>query len=96
MENVLTKEQLLEFIRKNNIQSVRYIYESLENLFIRGLLQSFLKAGIERSLGYEKYDVRKNKQTTNSWNSYSQKIVKSKFSKIQHDIPKDGKNLKPR
>jgi len=33
MENVLTKEQLLEFIRKNNIQSVSDIYESLKDLF---------------------------------------------------------------
>ena len=33
MENVLTKKQLLEFIRKNNIQSVSDIYESLKDSF---------------------------------------------------------------
>jgi len=33
VENILTKEQLLEFIRENNIQSVSDIYESLKDLF---------------------------------------------------------------
>ncbi len=87
MENVLSKEQLLEFIRKNNIQSVSDIYESLKDLF-KDLLQSFLEAEIEESLGYEKYDI-KNKQTTNSQNDYSQKTVKTKFGEMELDIPRD-------
>lgn len=57
MENVLTKEQLLEFIRKNNIQSVSDIYESLKDLF-KNVLHSFLEAEIEETLCYEKYDVK--------------------------------------
>jgi len=85
MENVLTKEQLLEFIRKNNIQSVSDIYESLKDLF-KSVLQSFLEAEIEETLGYEKYDV-KNKQTTNSRNGYTQKTVKTKFGEMEIDIP---------
>lgn len=87
MENVLTKEQLLEFIRKNNIQSVSDIYESLKDLF-KSVLQSFLEAEIEETLGYEKYDV-KNKQTTNSRNGYTQKTVKTKFGEMEIDIPRD-------
>ena len=84
MENVLTKEQLLEFIRKNNIQSVSDIYESLKDLF-KDVLQSFLEAEIEETLDYEKYDV-KNKQTTNSRNGYTQKFenfcqIKEKWGK---------------
>ncbi len=57
MENVLTKEQLLEFIRKNNIQSVSDIYESLKDLF-KDVLQSFLEAEVKETLCYEKYDVK--------------------------------------
>ncbi len=87
MENVLTKEQLLVFIRKNNIHGVSDIYESLKDLF-KDLLQSFLEAEIEESLGYEKYDI-KNKQTTNSQNGYSQKTVKTKFGEMELDIPRD-------
>ena len=87
MENVLTKEQLFEFIRKNNIQSVSNIYESLKDLF-KDLLQSFLEAEIEETLGYEKYDV-KNKQTTNFRNGYTQKTVKTKFGEMEIDIPRD-------
>ena len=63
MENVLTKEQLLEFIRKNNIQSVSDIYESLKDLF-KSVLQSFLEAEIEETLGYEKYMLKTNKLLT--------------------------------
>ncbi len=96
MENVLTKEQLLVFIRKNNIHGVSDIYESLKDLF-KDLLQSFLEAEIEESLGYEKYDI-KNKQTTNSQNGYSQKTVKTKFGKMELDIPAriEKVNLNPR
>jgi len=57
MENVLTKEQLLEFIRKNNIQSVSDIYESLKDLF-KDVLQGFLEAEVKETLCYEKYNVK--------------------------------------
>ncbi len=87
MENVLTKEQLLVFIRKNSIHGVSDIYENLKDLF-KDLLQSFLEAEIEESLGYEKYDI-KNKQTTNSRNGYSQKTLKTKFGEMELDIPRD-------
>ncbi len=59
----------------------------MKDLF-KDLLQSFLEAEIEESLGYEKYDV-KNKQTTNSRNGYSQKTVKTKFGEMELDIPRD-------
>lgn len=63
MENVLTKEQLLEFIRKNKIQSVSNTYESLKDLF-KDLLQSFF-----RNKNWGKFRVRKiwykNKQKIN-------------------------------
>jgi transposase-like protein len=90
------KKQLFEFIRKNNIQSVSNIYESLKDIF-KDVPQGFLEAEIEESLGYEKYDVR-NKKTTNSQNGYSQKTVKTKFGEMELDIPTriEKVNLNPR
>ncbi|ADQ05618.1 hypothetical protein Calow_2108 [Caldicellulosiruptor owensensis OL] len=67
MENVLTKKQLLEFIRKNNIQSVSDIYESLKDSF-EDVLQSFLGAEIEETLGYEMITYQERRFILNTQN----------------------------
>ena len=58
--SLLSKAQLKEFIKENNITSVAGIQSTLKELF-KDVLEEMLQAELDTTLGYEKYDV-KNKQ----------------------------------
>jgi len=47
-----------------------------------------LEAELATNLGYEKYE-KKDKETTNSRNGYSQKTVKTQFGGMELNIPRD-------
>ncbi|MDO6355728.1 transposase, partial [Caloramator sp. CAR-1] len=85
--SLLTKEQLRGFIKENNLQTVPDIYNALKELF-KETLQEMLEAELSTNLGYEKYE-KKDKETTNSRNGYSQKTVKTQFGEMELNIPRD-------
>ena len=85
--SILTKEQLKNFISENNIQSIPDLYASLKNLF-KDTIQEMLEAELSTELGYEKYE-KKDKDTPNSRNGYTQKTVKTQFGEMEIDIPRD-------
>jgi len=85
--SLMSKEQLREFIKENNVQSINDLYESFKNLF-KDAIQDILEAELETNLGYSKYDV-KNKETDNARNCYSKKTVKTKFGEMEIDVPRD-------
>ncbi|CCJ34717.1 IS256 family transposase [Caloramator australicus] len=85
--SLLTKEQLRGFIKENNLQTVPDIYNALKELF-KETLQEMLEAELATNLGYEKYE-KKDKETTNSRNGYSQKTVKTQFGEMELNIPRD-------
>ncbi|SHF84274.1 Transposase, Mutator family, partial [Caldanaerobius fijiensis DSM 17918] len=84
--SILTKEQLKNFISENNIQSIPDLYASLKNLF-KDTIQEMLEAELSTELGYEKYE-KKDKDTPNSRNGYTQKTVKTQFGEMEIDIPR--------
>ncbi|QCX33447.1 IS256 family transposase [Caloramator sp. E03] len=85
--SLLSKAQLKEFIKENNITSVAGIQSTLKELF-KDVLEEMLQAELDTTLGYEKYDV-KNKQTDNSRNGFSKKTIKTEFGEMEIDVPRD-------
>ncbi|TRY22535.1 IS256 family transposase, partial [Brevibacillus sp. LEMMJ03] len=71
--SLMSKEQLKQWIKEKNMQSVEDVQSALKELFAE-TLQEMLEAELETSLGYAKHDT-KNKKTTNSRNGYSKKKV---------------------
>lgn len=87
MGSLMSKEQLKQWIKENNMKSVEDVQSALRELFAE-TLQEVLEAELETSLGYAKHDV-KNKQTTNSRNGYSKKTVCSEYGDIELKVPRD-------
>ena len=87
MGSLMSKEQLKQWIKENNMKSVEDVQSALRELFAE-TLQEVLEAELETSLGYAKHDV-KNKQTTNSRNGYSKKTVRSEYGDIELKVPRD-------
>lgn len=87
MGSLMSKEQLKQWIKENNMKSVEDVQSALKELFAE-TLQEMLEAELETSLGYAKHDV-KNKQTTNSRNGYSKKTVRSEYGDITLKVPRD-------
>lgn len=86
MGSLMSKEQLKQWIKENNMKSVEDVQSALRELFAE-TLQEVLEAELETSLGYAKHDV-KNKQTTNSRNGYSKKTVRSEYGDIELKVPR--------
>ncbi len=87
MAKLMTREQIKEFIKENNVTDGA----SLEAAFVahfKGVIQAILEEEMNNELGYSKYDW-KNKETGNSRNGHSQKTVKSQFGQLALDIPRD-------
>jgi putative transposase len=85
--SLMSKEQLKQWIKEKNMQSVEDVQSALKELFA-DTLQEMLEAELETSLGYAKHDT-KNKKTTNSRNGYSKKKVRSEYGDVDIQVPRD-------
>lgn len=89
MEELITRERARAFIKENKIVDAA----GWEAAILAGgkvILEEMLKAEQEQQLGYAKYDV-KNKESDNSRNGFSQKIIRSRLGQMCLDIPRDTK-----
>ena len=79
---------MIKKLKKNpNIKTAEDSQNAIKSLF-GSLIQQMLEAEIEEYLGYSEYDYS-NKNTTNSRNGKSKKIVKSDLGLFDLDIPRD-------
>jgi len=81
------KELIKEFIRENNLKTVKDVQDALKDMFAE-TLQGMLEAEMDNHLGYSKYDY-KNKQTSNSRNGKSKKKVTSDLGEFELEVPRD-------
>ncbi len=86
-KNMLTRDQMKEFIKDNEIQTVDDIQRVLKDLFAE-TLQGMLEAEMDSHLGYEKNDEL-NKTTDNRRNGHSAKMVRSDYGEVDLDVPRD-------
>lgn len=84
---LMSKEQLRQFIKENNLVTAQDAQNALKELFAE-TLQEMLQAEMDTHLGYDKHDV-KNKQTTNSRNGKSKKTVVSEYGEQEIAVPRD-------
>ena len=84
---ILTKQQIRQLIKENNLKDVKDVQQVLKDMFA-DTLQEMLEAEMDDELGYTKYDY-KNKKSNNSRNGHSQKTVTSDYGDIELDIPRD-------
>jgi transposase-like protein len=83
----MSKEQLRQFIKENNLKSAQDVQNALKDLFAE-TLQEMLEAELDDNLGYVKNDTQ-NKQTTNRRNGHSKKTVRSEYGEIDIEVPRD-------
>lgn len=74
-------------INEGNLKTAGDLHLYLKDMF-KDALQEMLEAELEIELGYSKGD-KKNKNTDNRRNGYSQKTVKTEFGEIPLEIPRD-------
>lgn len=84
---LLTKQQLREFIKENNLVTAQDAQNALKELFAE-TLQEMLEAEMDTHLGYEKHDL-KNKAGANSRNGKSKKTVTSEYGQQEIAVPRD-------
>lgn len=87
MAKLMTKEQVAEFIKENNITDGKSLEDAFAEHF-KEVIQAILEEEMDNELGYSKYDW-KNKETNNSRNGHTKKKVKTKFGNIDLKIPRD-------
>jgi putative transposase len=88
MKPLLTKEQIQQFLRENNLKDGK----SIEGAFtaqIKDVLQAALEEELTEDLGYSRYDW-KNKETDNCRNGHTPKRVKSSYGDLDLKIPRDS------
>ena len=83
----LPKEVLRSMINEGNVKTAEDLHAYLKEMF-KDALQEMLEAELEQELGYCKRD-RKNKQTDNRRNGYTEKTVKTQFGEMKIDVPRD-------
>ncbi|QIB27073.1 IS256 family transposase [Caloranaerobacter azorensis] len=83
----LSKEVLRQMISDGGLKTADDLYEYLKDMF-KDALQEMLEAELEVELGYAKGDI-KNKQTDNRRNGYSEKTFKTKYGKLDIEVPRD-------
>jgi transposase-like protein len=86
-KKLVSRAEIKQFIKENNLKSVEDIHNVLKDLFAE-TLQEMLEAELDTTLGYEKNDVQ-NKRTSNRRNGHSTKTVRSEFGEIDIQIPRD-------
>lgn len=87
MSSLLSKEQMDQFIKDNNIRSAKDIQTALKKVF-GDALQAMLDAEMNEHLGYAKYGD-KSEPTTNRRNGHSTKTVRSNDGEIEISVPRD-------
>lgn len=87
MGELVSKEQLKQFIKDNGIRTAGEAQNALKELFGQ-TLQAMLEAEMDDHLGYTKND-QKNKETSNRRNGHGKKRVRSDYGEIALDVPRD-------
>lgn len=85
--STLPKEVLREMINDGNLKTAGDLHSYLKDMF-KDVLQEMLEAELEIELGYSKGD-KKNKNTDNRRNGYTNKTVKTQFGEIPLEVPRD-------
>lgn len=83
----LPKSVLREMITGGNLKTADDLHSYLKDMF-KDALQEMLEAELEVELGYAKGD-KKNKDTDNRRNGYTEKNVKTKYGEFPLEIPRD-------
>ena len=83
----LPKTVLREMITGGNLKTADDLHSYLKDMF-KDALQEMLEAELEMELGYAKGD-KKNKETDNRRNGYTEKTVKTKYGEFPIEIPRD-------
>ena len=83
----LPKSVLREMITGGNLKTADDLHSYLKDMF-KDALQEMLEAELEVELGYAKGD-KKNKDTDNRRNGYTEKTVKTKYGEFPIEIPRD-------
>jgi len=84
---IMSQEQVKQFIKDNDIQSVEDIQNVLKDMFAEAL-EGMLEAKMDTHLGYQKHEDAK-KETTNRRNGHSTKNVRSDYGQIDLEIPRE-------
>lgn len=87
MGELLSKEQIKQFIKENGIRTATDAQAALKELFGQ-TIQAMLEAELDEHLGYGKND-QKNKKTTNRRNGHGTKTVRSDYGEISLEVPRD-------
>ena len=82
-----SKDQVKAFIKDNDLKTMADVQSALKELFA-DTLQEMLEAELDHELGYAKHDVA-NKQTTNSRNGKSKKMITSEYGEQEIRVPRD-------
>ena len=83
----VAKEQIRQIISQNNISSVADVYSLLKESF-KDILQEFMEAELDATLGHEK-NQKGDLLTDNKRNGHSPKALKSQYGEFQIDVPRD-------
>lgn len=76
---------IASLIEEYDIQSAEDIQDALKDL-LGETIEDMLKAELDNHLGYEPYE---RSESSNSRNGNKQKIVRSKYGKLEIDVPQD-------
>ena len=88
-EEIARRAKIRELLQESNISSMADIQELFKET-IAEFMENGLDAELEEELGYSRYDY-KNKDTDNSRNGHSSKILKTSFGEVDIDVPRDRK-----
>jgi transposase-like protein len=84
---MVSKEQLRQFIRENDLKSTEDVQTALRDLFA-STMQEMLAAELETALGYATHDT-KNQATDNSRNGHSRKTLTSEYGDVEIAVSRD-------
>jgi len=87
MKPLLTREQVQQFLKENNVKDGKSLEEAFTAQF-KNVLQAALEEELTEELGYSRYDW-KNKETGNCRNGHTSKRVRSSQADIDLKIPRD-------
>lgn len=88
-EEIARRAKIRELLQESNISSMADIQELFKET-IAEFMENGLDAELDEELGYSRYDY-KNKDTDNSRNGHSSKILKTSFGEVDIDVPRDRK-----
>lgn len=88
-EEIARRAKIRELLQESNVSSMADIQELFKET-IAEFMENGLDAELDEELGYSRYDY-KNKDTDNSRNGHSSKILKTSFGEVDIDVPRDRK-----